>query len=93
MIEPIIAGVAGIAGLLGWSHKTLQGRLLEIEKMINDKADHANVRTIIEDKMAPHFVESRAIYKEVDHLKEHYDVLESKIDRILFLLSSKENTK
>jgi len=79
----IIAAVAGLVGLFGWSHTSIRQRLAEMEQNMSTKPNMDQIRILIGDKLAPHRVEYEELSRRIQEIKKDQENLADKVDKVL----------
>lgn len=87
----LISGITAIAGLLGFSHKILRQKMMELESHLFSKITPEQARTLIADKLEVHKLEYRVLNSRIEELKKEYEILNHKMDRIISICSRLEN--
>lgn len=79
----LIGGIITLTGFFGWNHKTLKAEIDRLEAEMHTRATYADLRAILDDKLAIKEVEYRSLSLQIDELKLSQKELTNKIERLL----------
>jgi hypothetical protein len=81
----LIGGVVTLTTLFGWSHTKIKADLERLENEMRNKPTYADLRAILEDKLAIKEVEYKSLTLQINELKLANKELSQKIEKLLDL--------
>ncbi len=80
---PLLALALGLVGLFGWSHRNLTRKIDELERLLLRAPQEAEVRRLIDDKLAPFKVETIASMRRIDEMYNSITAMYAKLDYLV----------